>query len=62
MIYLIRFKAEGSKDYMGFTWFGVYNNGEPVYKRGVHIRYNAKDAISAEKMWDKDIELFGYPK
>jgi hypothetical protein len=39
----MEFRAMGKEDYMGFTWYGAYENGNKVLKSGVHLQYKALD-------------------
>ena len=59
---MITFKSVSNKDRMGFLWVGVFKDGLPVFKRGVHLRYNVKTIPSAKRKWEKELEEFGYPK
>jgi hypothetical protein len=58
----ITFQTEGSKDYMGFVWVGIYNYGNPVKKNNSHLRYNVKSINEAKKLWTREIDSNGYPK
>ena len=37
------FKAISKEDYMGFTWYGAYENGKPVLVGGEQLAYHALD-------------------
>lgn len=39
----VTFKRKGRTDYMGFTWFSVYVDGQPLMKDGVHVAYHCLD-------------------
>jgi len=49
----MEFKKVGGKDYMGFTWYGAYENGKKVLIGGEHLQYHALDSDHAKRMHEQ---------
>ena len=47
---MVTFKRASKYDYMGFAWFGLYEDGKAVLEQGVHIQYHALDISHAMQM------------
>jgi hypothetical protein len=52
----ITFKRVGRTDYMGYTWYYVYVDGQPFIKNGVHVAYHSLDKKHA---FDMHIQMNG---
>jgi len=51
----IMFKKKGRADYMGFSWFYLYINGEPSLKNGAHVAYHCTDSEHAMRVYNQEI-------
>ena len=50
---MIEFRKMSTGDYMGFSWYGVYRDGEEVLVKGVHLQLHAMDRTHAQRMYNQ---------
>ena len=50
---MLEFKRMSTEDYMGFSWYGVYRDGEEVLVKGVHLQIHAMSKAHAMRIYNQ---------
>ena len=50
---MLKFRKISLTDYMGFSWYGAYKNGEEVLVNGVHLQFHAMSKEHAMRMYNQ---------
>ena len=48
-----KFRKISLTDYMGFSWYGAYKNGEEVLVKGVHLQIHAMSKAHAMGIYNQ---------